>query len=70
MKVIFSVIVERGGFRWDETAVKKEITIEADHTDTLISAVNGAIQGLKSTISEAIMERQNMIEAEESNDDN
>ena len=71
MKITISVSVERGGYRYDDTQVKKEMVIEAEDVGVLIPATMGAMQGIQQTITDAVMERQQLLLLEESeNDDN
>jgi len=46
------------------------MSVTSPNPDVLASATTGAIKGIKNLILDAIVERQNMIEAEEPNADN
>jgi hypothetical protein len=70
MKVTISVEVMKGGWAWDEKVVKKEMFIEADDVGVLIPATIGAIKGLEQTITDAVLERQQLLLLEESNANN
>jgi len=71
MKITISVEVMKGSWGWDDKAVKKEMSIEAEDVGVLIPATIGAIQGIQQTITDAVMERQQLLLLEESeNDDN
>ena len=70
MKVIVLITVEKAGWGWDDKSIKREVIVEAPDSDVLISATIGVIQGINHLVVEAITERQHMIEAEETEDDN
>ena len=70
MKVLISIEVMKAGWGWDDKAVKKDITIDADEIGTLIPAVVGAIKGIELTIISAVSERQALLLKEEIDDDN
>ena len=70
MKVTVLITVEKDGWGWDEKSVKREMSVTSPNPDVLASATTGAIKGIKNLILDAIVERQNLIEAEENTDDN
>ena len=70
MKVRITISVEKSDWGWDDKAVNKEICITADNVGVLIPATIGAIQGIQTTITDAVMERQQLLLLEEPENDN